>query len=166
MRPFPSSQDKTLYWELSDTYQEEMSRGIPFSKNKQVKCFSYCSRSPILISLSLMSSCVQPNGEENPPPPNLHASKSGGSEAEEGEASGSGRRPPVWTESQSQISPQKIFVSFLARSPCSRMKRRREKAAHKEKERRQQPTQDRPVVWRGGRPGIDINAGSAVSLSR
>lgn len=39
-------------------------------------------------------------------------------------------------------------------------------AAHKEKERRQQPTQDRPVVWRRGRPGIGTNAGSAVSLSR
>lgn len=45
-------------------------------------------------------------------------------------------------------------------------KKEGKKAAHKEKERRQQPTQDRPVVWRGGRPGIDINAGSAVSLSR
>lgn len=45
-------------------------------------------------------------------------------------------------------------------------KKREKKAAHKEKERRQQPTQDRPVVWRRGRPGIDSNAGSAVSLSR
>lgn len=42
-----------------------MSRGIAFSKNKQVKCFSYCSLSPILISLSVASSCVGANGEEN-----------------------------------------------------------------------------------------------------
>lgn len=42
-----------------------MSRGIAFSKNKQVKCLSYCSLSSILISLSVIPSCVGANREEN-----------------------------------------------------------------------------------------------------
>lgn len=41
-KPFSSSQDKTLCYELSDTYQEEISKGMPFSPNKLVKCLSQC----------------------------------------------------------------------------------------------------------------------------
>lgn len=42
-----------------------MSRGIAFSKNKQVKCFSSCSLSATLISLSVTPSCVGANREKN-----------------------------------------------------------------------------------------------------
>lgn len=69
--------------------------------------------------------------------------------------------------SEPDLSPKNICVVSGEASVFQDEKKKREKkAAHKEKERRQQPTQDRPVVWRRGRPGIDSNAGSAVSLSR
>lgn len=61
-KPFPSSQDKALYWELSDAYQEEISRGIAFSQNKQVKCLHCSSLSPaldIIISYFLLLKCQQ-----------------------------------------------------------------------------------------------------------
>lgn len=120
-----------------------MSRGIPFSKNKHVKCFSCCSLSPILISLSGISSCVGANSEENwgcganhlqerpvrlPPPP-----RSGGPETKEGEASVPGMGPPAPARiSEPDLAKRKKkIVSLLARSLCSRMKRRRGKQSTK-----------------------------------
>lgn len=107
-----------------------MSRGIAFSKNKQVKCFSYCSLSLILISLSVISSCVGANREENWGHRANICYQGSPQTGKEGEAS-------IRAKSRSQISPKK---KILLRSLCSRMYRR--KKQHKEKEWRQQPTQE------------------------
>lgn len=88
-----------------------MSRGIAFSKNKQVKCFSYCSLSLILISLSVISSCVGANREENWGHRANICYQGSPQTGKEGEAS-------IRAKSRSQISPKK---KILLRSLCSRM---------------------------------------------
>lgn len=77
-----------------------MSRGIAFSKNKQVKCFSYCSLSLILISLSVISSCVGANREENWGHRANICYQGSPQTGKEGEAS-------IRAKSRSQISPKK-----------------------------------------------------------
>lgn len=65
--------------------------------------------------------------------------------------------------SEPDLSPKNICVVSGEESVFQDEKKKGKKQRTK---RRRGDTQDRPVVWRGGRPGIDINAGSAVSLSR